>query len=52
VWTSWDIHAINGGGVQVGEISGGNQTGWTLGGGGEWMFLPHWSTFLEYNYMG
>jgi outer membrane immunogenic protein len=51
-WTSWDINAINGAGVQVGEISGGNRTGWTIGGGVEWMFRPHWSTFLEYNYMG
>jgi opacity protein-like surface antigen len=22
-----------------------------VGGGVEWMFLPHWSTFLEGNYM-
>jgi outer membrane immunogenic protein len=51
-WTSWDINAINGAGVQVGEISGGNRTGWTIGGGVEWMFRPRWSTFLEYNYMG
>ena len=51
-WTSWDVNAINGAGTQVGEISGGNRTGWTVGGGVEWMFLPHWSTFLEYNYMG
>jgi outer membrane immunogenic protein len=51
-WTSWDVNAINSAGVQVGEISGGNRTGWTLGGGIEWMFVPHWSAFLEYNYMG
>ena len=51
-WTSWDINAINGNGTTVGTISGGNRTGWTVGGGAEWMFLPHWSTFLEYNYMG
>jgi len=51
-WTDWSINAINGNGTQVGEISGGNRTGWTVGGGAEWMFLPHWSTFLEYNYMG
>jgi outer membrane immunogenic protein len=51
-WTSWDITAFNGSGVQTGEISGGNRTGWTAGLGLEWMFLPHWSTFLEYNYMG
>jgi outer membrane immunogenic protein len=51
-WTDWSINAINGNGTQVGEISGGNRTGWTVGGGAEWMFLPHWSAFLEYNYMG
>lgn len=51
-WTSWDVTAINGAGVQVGQISGGNRTGWTAGGGVEWMFMPHWSAFLEYNFMG
>jgi outer membrane immunogenic protein len=51
-WTSWDVTAINGAGVQVGQISGGNQTGWTVGVGVEWMFMPQWSAFLEYNYMG
>ena len=51
-WTSWDVNAINGAGAQVGEISGGNRTGWTVGGGVEWMFAPHWSVFAEYNYMG
>ena len=35
---------------QGGEISN-NTTGWTVGGGVEWMFVPHWSAFLEYNYM-
>jgi outer membrane immunogenic protein len=25
--------------------------GWTVGGGAEWMFLPNWSTKLEYLYM-
>jgi outer membrane immunogenic protein len=25
--------------------------GWTIGGGGEWMFAPNWSTKLEYLYM-
>ncbi len=29
-----------------------NRSGWTVGGGVEWMFVPHWSVFLEYNYMG
>jgi outer membrane immunogenic protein len=27
-----------------------SQTGWTLGGGVEWMFLDNWSTKLEYQY--
>ena len=26
------------------------RTGWTIGGGVEWMFAPHWSAFLEGNY--
>ncbi len=36
--------------VQVGEIAN-NKSGWTIGGGAEWMFVPHWSAFIEYNYM-
>ena len=51
-WTSWDITATNAAGAQFAEISGGNRTGWTVGGGVEWMFIPHWSVFVEYNYMG
>jgi outer membrane immunogenic protein len=34
----------------VGETSN-SKTGWTVGGGVEWMFAPHWSAFLEGNYM-
>ncbi len=26
------------------------RTGWTAGGGVEWMFAPHWSAKLEYLY--
>jgi outer membrane immunogenic protein len=37
-------------GVQVGQTSQ-TRTGWTVGGGVEWMFMPHWSAFLEGNYM-
>jgi outer membrane immunogenic protein len=33
-----------------GEVSN-TRTGWTVGGGAEWMFVSHWSAFLEYNYM-
>jgi opacity protein-like surface antigen len=38
-------------GAQVGEISN-DRTGWTVGGGAEWMFAPRWSVFAEYNFMG
>lgn len=27
------------------------RSGWTIGGGLEWMFAPQWSLFAEYNYM-
>ncbi len=37
-------------GVQVGQTSK-TRTGWTIGGGAEWMFAPQWSVFLEANYM-
>jgi outer membrane immunogenic protein len=37
-------------GLQVGQTSS-TTTGWTIGGGVEWMFAPHWSAFLEGNYM-
>jgi outer membrane immunogenic protein len=38
------------GGVQVAQTSH-TGSGWTIGGGVEWMFAPHWSAFLEGNYM-
>jgi outer membrane immunogenic protein len=41
---------VTAGGVQIGQTSA-TRTGWTIGGGVEWMFLPHWSAFLEGNYM-
>ena len=28
------------------------RSGWTLGGGAEWMFAPNWSFTIEYGYMG
>jgi outer membrane immunogenic protein len=37
-------------GIQFGQTSN-SRTGWTVGGGVEWMFAPHWSAFLEGNYM-
>ena len=45
--TSTNITAA---GLQIGQTSS-TRTGWTIGGGMEWMFAPHWSTFLEGNYM-
>jgi len=50
-WTQADLTFFDGTGVQIGELSK-NKTGWTVGGGVEWMFVPHWSVFLEYNFMG
>ena len=44
------------GGFAYGEFVGGFtqstaiQTGWTAGGGVEWMFMPNWSAKLEYLY--
>ena len=29
-----------------------NRFGWTVGAGVEWVFTPHWSVNLEYNYYG
>ena len=37
-------------GIQTGQSSN-TRTGWTVGGGVEWMFAPHWSVFLEGNWM-
>ena len=37
-------------GFDVGSASR-TRTGWTVGGGVEWMFAPQWSAFLEGNYM-
>jgi outer membrane immunogenic protein len=50
-WAQHDVTFVDGFGTQVGEISK-NKTGWTAGTGVEWMFAPHWSVFLEYNFMG
>jgi outer membrane immunogenic protein len=33
------------------ESAAWNRSGWTVGGGLEWMFAPNWSVFAEYNYM-
>ncbi len=38
------------GGVSVGANQSNTRTGWTAGGGVEWMFLPNWSAKAEYLY--
>jgi len=50
-WSSTSVTVFNTAGTQIGSFSNSNQ-GWTLGGGAEWMFAPHWSVFAEYNFMG
>jgi outer membrane immunogenic protein len=52
-WTSVD-YVINGNGPPVFNSEnafGSNRSGWTVGGGLEWMFAPGWSVFGEFNYM-
>jgi outer membrane immunogenic protein len=50
-WTNTKVTFFDGTGAQIGELSN-DRTGWTVGGGVEWMFAPHWSVFAEYNFMG
>jgi outer membrane immunogenic protein len=50
-WTDTDVTFANGAGTQLVTISN-SRTGWTVGGGAEWMFAPQWSVFAEYNFMG
>ena len=50
-WAQRKLDFFDNAGVQVGEVSR-TRTGWTVGGGAEWMFAPHWSVFAEYNFMG
>jgi outer membrane immunogenic protein len=38
-------------GLAVGDFSSKTRTGWTAGGGVEWLFAPGWSAFLEGNFM-
>src|SRR3974390_3863231 len=45
--TSANITAAGG---PIGQTSE-TRSGWTVGGGVEWMFAPHWSAFIEGNYM-
>jgi outer membrane immunogenic protein len=50
-WTNTSVTFFNLAGTQVAQSST-NNNGWTVGGGAEWMFAPHWSVFAEYNFIG
>jgi outer membrane immunogenic protein len=59
-WTRdrWDLHGLNAedGLLGIRELSpifspvNQNRTGWTVGVGWEWAFLPNWSAFVEWNH--
>jgi outer membrane immunogenic protein len=38
------------GGTPFGFVGLENRLGWTVGGGAEWAFSPHWSASIEYDY--
>ena len=50
-WTQTNLNFVSSNG-SVFPTHAANKTGWTAGVGVEWMFVPRWSVFLEYNYMG
>ena len=50
VWSRVEADLTTFDGFEVASWSN-TKTGWTIGGGVEWMFAPHWSAFLEGNYM-
>lgn len=49
-WARTNFDFFNTGAPQ-GSV-GFSRSGWTLGGGFEWMLAPSWSLFLEYNHVG
>jgi outer membrane immunogenic protein len=48
---AWGHTSTNFSGPFISGQTSNSRTGWTIGGGVEWMFAPHWSAFLEGNYM-
>ena len=48
-WTRAN-YTVTQAGVQVAQFAN-NKGGYVVGGGGEYMFAPNWSAFVEYNYM-
>jgi outer membrane immunogenic protein len=49
-WTRTTQSITSPAGVQIGQFAN-NKGGYDVGFGVEYMFSPHWTTFLEYNYM-
>lgn len=43
--------ALPPGSTLVTTTSSGTPSGWTIGGGTEYRFAPHWSAFIEYDYV-
>jgi outer membrane immunogenic protein len=50
-WTRSNTSVFQPGGILLSETGSADRSGWTVGGGLEWMFAPSWSVFAEYNYM-
>src|SRR5882762_7789286 len=50
-WARIDHDILQPGGALSESASGVNRQGWTVGGGVEWMFVPGWSVFGEFNHM-
>jgi outer membrane immunogenic protein len=44
-------NTVTGATVVTTTSAGTTVSGWTIGGGAEWQFVPHWSVFLEYDYV-
>jgi outer membrane immunogenic protein len=51
-WTHTDSSLFVTGVGTVIDSVGFSQSGWTAGGGAEWMLARNWSMFAEYNYLG
>jgi outer membrane immunogenic protein len=48
--TTTSVTVTSGGALFGGQTSN-TRSGWTIGGGLEYLFTPSWSAFVEYNYM-
>jgi outer membrane immunogenic protein len=47
-WVNYEVN-LSSGAASISDNT--TQSAWTIGGGVEWMFLPHWSTKVEYLYV-